>query len=111
MNTTKICLLSEKMEQYYETDIEPLFNGYVNEKHKTDCLKGMSVLYDTLKEEKITFKQWKKDEGDLGELFEKTHLSDGIPLYLEEVTGDHSGEICYGRQDDLVRFLISLVQS
>ena len=108
MNTTKICLLSEKMEQYYETNIEPLFNGYVNEKHKTDCLKGMTVLYEILKEEKITYKQWKKDDGDLGELFEKTHLSDGIPIYLEDFTGEHSMEIYYERQDDLVRFLISL---
>ena len=68
-------------------------------------------MYNALKEDKVTYDQWKTDDDvidDFIEFFGKTHLSNGIPLYLEEITGDHSGDILNERQDELIKFLLNL---
>lgn len=104
--------IRKSVEYYYDTNIEPLFDGYVNDKHKNDCVEGILVLYDALKEDKITYEQWKSDidvQDDICEFFGKTPLSKGIPLYLEEITGDHSNVILEERQDDLIKFLVELL--
>ena len=101
----------EKISNYYDKNIEPLFDGYVNDKHKKDCMVGILTLHNYLKENKITYEKFENDSDvidDIIEIFSKTNLSNGIPLYLEEVTGDHSESILYERQDELIKFVLTL---
>jgi hypothetical protein len=101
----------EKISEYYDKNIEPLFNGYVNDKHKKDCMDGILALYKYLKENKITYEKFENNSDvidDIIEFFGKTHVYNGIPLYLEEITGDHSESILCERQDELIKFLLTL---
>jgi hypothetical protein len=96
--------MTEMIEKYYDDNIKTLFNGYVNEKHKKDCVDGILVLFDHLEKFNVTLKQWQDDVDVYDAMIDYLFK---IPLYLEEITGDHSDEIVRERQDTLIKFLLT----
>ena len=100
--------VKEKIEQYYDDKIKPLFKGYVNDKHKNDCVENALELYRAMKRENITYSQISSLSGDddVYEHFYEKYITK-IPLYLEALTGDYSMEIASQREDALIKFLIS----
>ena len=104
--------LEDKFKDYYYHNVVPLFKYYVNDLHKHDFLESTTKLYVLMKDNKISYIEWKKsleDDGlDSEELYQSLYnILDNIPLYLEEITRD-SMKVLLKRQNKLIKFITSL---
>ena len=95
----------DQIADFYEENIKTEFGGYVNEKHKEDCVNGIIELMKFVNDNDITFEQWKSDVDIYDDSYE---IFSNIPLYLETVTDYTSEKILEERKDNIMKFIISI---